>query len=282
MTDTNATWSWRLLRAGSFKLDGGAMFGLTPKPLWEKLVTPDERNRIPLQTNCLLLERDGQLVVIETGIGDKQSEKLRDIYAQERRTVVDALREVGCEPRDVSTVIVSHLHFDHAGGLTTLDSDGRAVPVFANAEVVTQRTEWEDALANKSTMHSTYLRNHLDPIADRVRLVDGDAEVLPGVFVTPMPGHTWGQQAIRFTDNDGRTVVFPADVMPTVNHAGPATQMSYDMLPYENMLRKNALLETAHREKWILVLDHEPGDPIVIAEPHEKREGQHQLRPLNS
>jgi len=256
------------------------MFGLMPAPLWRRLVEPDDRNRIPMQTNCLLLEREGKLVLIETGIGDKQSDKLRDIFAQDRRTVADALREVDCDPKDISTVIVTHLHFDHAGGLTTLDSAGVAVPVFPNAEVVTQRQEWADALANKSTMHSTYLRDHLDPIADRVRLIEGDAEALPGLFVTPMPGHTWGQQAVKFADAEGRTIIFPGDVMPTVNHVGPATQMAYDMLPYENMLRKKALLDAAHRDGWILVLDHEPGDPVVAPRPRDDHPGQYTLEPI--
>lgn len=255
------------------------MFGLTPRPLWERLVTPDDKHRIPLQTNCLLLERSGTLVLVEAGIGDKLSDKLRAIYAQEQRTVADAIRELGRDPAEVSTVIVTHLHFDHAGGLTRLDENGAAVPVFVNAEVVTQKQEWLDALANKSTMHSTYLRDHLDPIADRVRLIDGVAEALPGLFVSPMPGHTWGQQAVRFEDDAGRTVVFPGDVMPTVNHAGPAAQMAYDMLPYENMLRKRSLLEEAHANGWVLVLDHEPGDPVVRVEPSADRPGQHRLVP---
>lgn len=281
MTVTDSRWSWTLLRAGSFKLDGGAMFGLTPRPLWERLVTPDDRHRIPLQQNCLLLEREGSLVLIEAGIGDKLSDKLRAIYDQERRTVADAIREVGRDPAEVRAVIVTHLHFDHAGGLTRVGDAGAAVPTFPNAEVVVQRQEWADALANKSTMHSTYLRDHLDPIADRVRLIDGEAEALPGIKVWPMPGHTWGQQAVRFTDDAGRTVVFPGDVMPTIHHAGPATQMAYDMLPYENMLQKRALLERAHAEGWLIVLDHEPGDPAVRAEPNPDRPGQHRLIPAS-
>lgn len=280
MSNTSPAWSWRVLRAGRFKLDGGAMFGLTPKPLWQKLVTPDERNRIPLQTNCLLLENGGQLVLVETGIGDKQSAKLRDIFDQEQRTVVDALHEIDVDVKDITKVIVTHLHFDHAGGLTTRNSADGAIPVFPNAPVVTQKQEWEDALANKSTMHSTYLRDHLDPIADRVELIEGDAEILPGLWVGPMPGHTWGQQAVRFTDQTGAMVIFPADVMPTIHHAGLAAQMAYDMIPYENMLQKQALLASACRESWTIVLDHEAGDPVVRSVPSPRREGQFVLERL--
>lgn len=257
------------------------MFGIVPKPLWSRLAECDERNRITLGQNCLLLEGGGQVVLVEAGIGDKQSDKLRDIYAQERRTVVDALREAGKRPEDVTTVVVTHLHFDHAGGLTRLDEDGRAVPTFPNAEVVTQRTEWEDAMANKSTMHSTYLRDHLDPIADRVRLVEGEADVpgLPGIRVEPSPGHTWGQQSVWFEDDGGRTVVFPGDLVPTVHHAAPTHGMAYDVMPYESMIRKQRFLRRAFDDGLLIVLDHEPGAPVVRAHEREGKAGQFELRP---
>ena len=250
-----------LLRAGAFRLDGGGMFGLVPRVLWSKLVAPDERHRIPVQTNCLLLRDGERTVLVETGYGDKWSDKDRDIWSLERRTVVDALAEVGVEPAQITHVIVTHLHFDHAAALTVLDDDGSLRPTFPNAGIIVQRTEWEDALSNRSTMTRTYLRTHLDPIADRVRCVEGEVEVLPGVTVWPMPGHTWGQQAIRFDDGAG-TVCFPGDVMPTANHVGSAFSMAYDMLPHENMLRKLELLRRAEGEGWRIVLDHEPGHPV--------------------
>jgi glyoxylase-like metal-dependent hydrolase (beta-lactamase superfamily II) len=129
---------------------------------------PDENNRIGLQTNCLLLKNGRHTVLVETGYGDKWTDKQRGHWDPESRTVVDALREVDCPPEAVDLVVVTHLHFDHAAALTRMDESGEAIPTFPNAEVVTQRLEWDDALANKSTMHRTYLRNHLDPIADRV------------------------------------------------------------------------------------------------------------------
>jgi len=144
-----------------------------------------------------------------------------------------------------------------------------------------QRTEWNDALANKSTMTRTYLRNHLDPIADRVTLIDGEAEVLPGIRVEPVPGHTWGQQAVLFTDDEG-TVCFPGDVLPTINHAGLAFSIGYDMLPYQNMLTKRALLTRAMNERWRIALDHEPGSAVVSVQADPKREGQFVLKPRES
>jgi len=276
------TFAWQLLRAGRLRLDGGSMFGVVPKPMWSKLAPPDEQNRIALQTNCLLLEgsgkseparpragrpenRDGggdsDLILIETGFGDKWSDKERGFYDLEHRTVVDALREVGVEPHQIKHVIVTHLHFDHAAGLTRTDETGRIVPTFPNAEVIVQKEEWIDALDNKSTMNRTYLRTHLDPIKDRVRLIEGDREVLPGITVWPMVGHTWGMQAVRFDDKEG-TVVFAGDVLPTVNHVGLPFSLAYDMLPYHNMLSKQRLYQNAIAGDWRLVLDHEPGHAV--------------------
>lgn len=269
----STTWSWQLLRAGAFRLDGGSMFGVVPKTLWSSLVEPDEANRIPLQTNCLLLRRADQIVLVETGLGGKWSEKERGFWEVQRRTIVDALREVEVEPEQVDHVIVSHLHFDHAAGLTHLDERGRPVSTFVNAVIHVQETEWQDARANKSTMTRTYLTSHLDPIVDQVDPADGAGEVLPGIWVWPMPGHTWGQQAIRFDDRAG-VVAFVGDVMPTIHHVGPAFNLAYDMLPYTNMRSKQALLEQAASEGWRLVLDHEPGPPVVRVNPDPARPGR--------
>jgi len=297
------TWSWQLLRAGSFRLDGGGMFGVVPKVLWARMVAPDDLNRIPLQTNCLLLRsRESgrpRTVLIEAGFGDKWSDKDRDIFAIERRSIVDALREVNTSPEEIDLVIVSHLHFDHAAGLTRVEKSSGAgqgiasetvppaiLPTFPNARVVVQRREWEDALANRSTMTRTYLRDHLDPIADRVILIDGEADLgalpagapwhAPGIHVWPVPGHTWGQQAIRFHDDKG-VVAFVGDVIPTASHVGLAFSIGYDMEPYTNMLTKRALLERAEREGWRLVLDHEPGDAVVRVRKHPEKPSQFAL-----
>ncbi len=259
------TWKWTILRAGSFRLDGGGMFGLIPRSMWSKLSPPDEANRIGLQTNCLLLQRPSMTVLVETGFGSKWSAKDRAIYDLEPRTVVDALREVDVDPQAIDHVVVTHLHFDHAAGLTA-GSDGAPEPVFRRARVHVQRQEWDDAIANRSTMTRTYLPSHLEPIADRINLVHGAQEILDGIRVQPMPGHTWGQQAVMFEAEDG-LVCFPGDVLPTIHHAHPAFNMAYDMLPFQNMLSKAMLLNRAAAQSWRLVLDHEPGNPVVQVEP---------------
>ncbi len=252
-----------MLQAGTLRLDGGGMFGVVPRAIWSRLTLPDDANRIGLQTNCLLLRSDDRTVLVETGCGDKWSTKTRTIFAIEDRTIIDALGEQGVSPGDITDVMVTHLHFDHAGGLTRVDGDD-VVPVFENAAVHVQGREWEDALANRSTMTGTYLRTHLDPIADRVSLLDGEQVILPGVRSWPMPGHTWGQQAVLIDTAEG-VVCFPGDVCPTRHHIGAPYSMGYDMLPYQNMLSKRLLLERAAAESWTLVLDHDPDHAVFRA-----------------
>ena len=271
-------WSWELLRAGALRLDGGSMFGIIPRTFWSTWTESDEKNRIPLQANCLLLDDGDGKVLVETGCGSKWSDKERSIYALEDRTVVDALAEIGVEPGEISTVIVTHLHFDHAGGLTTLNEAGEPTSVFSSARIVVQKQEWEDALANRSTMSRTYLRSHLDPIREQVDLVDGSSEVLPGIRVEPLPGHTWGMQGVFIQDDQGM-VVFPGDLMPTVAHVHPSASMAYDMLPYTSMESKASFLARAADEGWQLVLDHEPGNPCVGVDRSEK--GHFSLRPIS-
>jgi glyoxylase-like metal-dependent hydrolase (beta-lactamase superfamily II) len=307
-------YSWQLVRAGAFRLDGGAMFGLVPRAVWSRQVETDERGRIAVQHNCLLLERlvgvgggeaapglpDPKLIIIEVGTGEKMDARSRDIFALEDRWLIDALHDIDCRAEDVGAVVVSHLHFDHAGALTRLCRRGEVCdwtpppglaplestdPVkltFPNALVFSQRREWDDALANRSVMTRTYFRDHLDPLKEHIRLVDSpppfapgaiverdqfpvtsvaqrQTEILPGVFVFQVPGHTWGQQAVKFTDTQGRTVVFVPDVMPTAAHIGAAYNLAYDVEPYTSMLSRHWLLEEAAQGDWLLVLDHEPG-----------------------
>ena len=246
------TWNWTLLDAGRFALDGGSMFGVVPKSLWSKLIEPDSRNRIPEACNCVLLERDGQRVLIETGFGDGWNEKEVDMFGMNGLTILDALQEKNIEPDSIDTVILSHLHFDHAAGVTLLP----------NARVIVQEQEWEDANNNRSTMSRTYLPKVLASIRPRIELVDGDTTIIEDVQLTVRKGHTWGLQSIEFQDEYG-TVCFCSDVMPTCNHVGLAYSMGYDMLPWDNSQTKEKLLEEAYLKEWRMVLYHEPNSPVV-------------------
>jgi glyoxylase-like metal-dependent hydrolase (beta-lactamase superfamily II) len=273
------TWRCTVLRAGSFRLDGGGMFGVVPKALWSRMTDVAEDNTIPLQTNCLLLEDGDRRVLVETGNGEKWSDKERAIYHLERRTVLDALAERDVDPGSISDVVVTHLHFDHAGGLTRYAPDGTTpIPSFPNARIHVQEREWRDADANRAVMTRTYLRSHLDPVAAATELADGEATILDGIRVMPVPGHTWGQQAVIVETTAG-TICFPGDVMPTVNHAGDAFNMGYDIEPYTNMRTKRSLLERAAGEGWTVVLDHEPGEPAVRVREDPDRPGRYRLEP---
>ena len=266
------------LRTGSFRLDGGGMFGLIPKTMWSQWTTPDAENRIALAARSLLVEtsRDG-LVLVEAGYGDKWTDRERAMYALERRTAVDALGEIGVDPADIAHVIATHLHFDHAGGLTRAGDGGGAVPTFPRARIHVQRTEWHDALANKSTMTRTYLRAHLDPIAAQVELHDGEGAPLAGFTLLPTAGHTWGHQSILV---DGTSAaggaaphLFAGDACPTIHHAHPAASLGYDMMAYEAMCTKLALLDRAEREGWTIALDHDAEHALARVVRVEAREG---------
>lgn len=311
-----------LLSGGRLRLDGGAMFGIIPKALWSRTTPADDDNCIQLACNCLLVEWQSDTarrVIIETGHGAKYSEKERRIFGIDPADwLLPTLLAGGIDPLSISDVVLTHLHFDHAGGLTRRARSGevpdwRAGPgeasgdcaevmrTFPNAEVVVQRREWEVALANDAVMTRTYYRDHLLPIADRVRLADSarpfptgvlphrdetprvplsyrETTVLPGIGVFLAPGHTWGQQAIRFVDVDGRSVVFTPDVMPSVWHVGAAYSLAYDVEPYTSMVTKRWFLEEAARGEWTLVLDHEPRTPVVRAAANGK--GWYDLTPV--
>jgi len=253
------------------------MFGIIPRVLWAKAAPPDDLNRITLQTNCLLLRHGPLTILIETGYGNKFDQKGRQMFALEDRWIGPVLNEVGVEPEDIDAVVLTPLHFDHAGGITCVDAPGAPPrPTFPNAKIYVQRTEWDDARANKSTMTRTYLRENFDPIVDRVVLLDGACEPLPGIAVMPTSGHTWGQQGVLFEDAAG-PVIFPGDVMPTAAHVGLAYNMAYDVLPYENLLTKRRLLARSVDEGWRLAIDHEPGHPLVSVARHPDRPGQFRL-----
>jgi len=253
------TWNWTLLDAGRFALDGGSMFGVVPKALWSQLVKPDAQNRISEACNCLLLDKDGQRILIETGYGDGWNDKEIDMFDMNGTTILDVLSEKEIDPESINYVILSHLHFDHAAGVTLLP----------NAKVIVQKQEWEDANNNRSTMSRTYLPRVLDSIRERVELVDGDSTVCGDIQLTLRKGHTWGLQSIEFKDSDG-TVCFCSDVMPTINHVGLAYSMGYDMLPWDNAQTKQTLLEQAHNENWRLILYHEPETPVVTVAKNDK------------
>jgi len=266
------------LEAGLQRLDGGAMFGVVPRTLWQTRVAPDERHRIPLAMRCLLIEHADGLVLVDTGLGNKEDRKFLDIYGVENgglegaTQLEDALASAGFLPTDVRWVINTHLHFDHAGGNTTIDpeleNDPRrhVRPAFANATYVVQRGELEFAQHTNERTRASYLPANFEPIAaaHRWRLVEGDVDVLPGISVRLTPGHVPFHQAVLVRDR-GETAAFIADLIPTTAHLPLPWIMGYDLEPLRTLESKRALLRDAVAGGWRLLFEHDPAVASGVA-----------------
>jgi glyoxylase-like metal-dependent hydrolase (beta-lactamase superfamily II) len=264
------------LNGGSQRLDGGAMFGVVPKPLWERRATPDVRNRIPLALRCLLVEHGDGLILVDTGVGNKENDKFKEIYGVENAgetgatMLDDAIVESGFTASDIKYVINTHLHFDHAGGNTEFPQATAQPPTrptaqlaFPNATYVVQRGELEFANWANERTQASYLPPNFEPVtrADRWRLLDGEAEVVPGISVMPTPGHVPYHQSVLIRDG-GETACFVGDLIPTAAHLPLPWIMAYDLEPLVTLETKRRFLERATGEGWILVLEHEPGQGL--------------------
>jgi glyoxylase-like metal-dependent hydrolase (beta-lactamase superfamily II) len=269
------------LEGGRQRLDGGAMFGVVPRPLWQTRAAPDERHRIPLAMRCLLVEHPDGLVLIDTALGNKEDRKFLDIYGVENAglegatQLEDALASAGFLPTDVRWVINTHLHFDHAGGNTTIDpeleNDPRrhVRPAFPNATYVVQRGELEFARHTNERTRASYLPPNFEPVAaaHRWQTVEGDAEILPGLSVRLTPGHVPFHQSVLVQDR-GETAAFVADLIPTTAHLPLPWIMGYDLEPLRTLESKRALLRDAVAGGWRLVFEHDPAiaSGIAVAE----------------
>lgn len=264
------------LEGGRQHLDGGAMFGVVPKPLWERRIAADGRNRIPLALRCLLVEHSDGLVLIDTGIGNKENEKFRDIYGVEnagadgRTRIEDALRALGHRPDDIRWVINTHLHFDHAGGDTFREvvedgggggggGGGRVRVSFPHATYVVQRGELEFARHTNERTAGSYLTHNFDGVP--FTLLDGESEPLPGIRCLPTPGHVPFHQSV-LVESGGERACFLADLVPTSAHLPLPWIMGYDLEPLVTLESKRRLYQRAEGEGWLLVFEH---DPAVVA-----------------
>lgn len=254
------------LEAGVLQLDGGAMFGSVPKPLWERRIPADTRNRIPLAMRCLLVEAPQALVLVDTGLGNKENEKFRDIYGVANRgdptRLEDAIRHAGFQPSDIDIVLNTHLHFDHAGGNTFRDETGEVRVSFPNARHVVQRRELDFARSRNERIRASYLAHNFEPVvkAGLWDLVEGVAEVTEGVRVLPTPGHIPFHQSVTI-ESEGQVACFLADVCPTSAHLPLAWIMGYDLEPLVTLESKRGLWKRALEEDWLLVFEHDPRTP---------------------
>lgn len=248
-----------------FRLDGGAMFGVVPRSLWSSLCPPDEENRVQLNMNCLYVEAGPERILIETGIGDKWTEKQRRVYGIRReRPLSESLKALtGTLAEEITIVVNTHLHFDHAGGNTTLDEEGRARPAFPNARYFVSRDEYEHAESPHERDRASYLPENWRPLREsgQLELKEAAYEVVPGLSMETVTGHSRTMQCVRL-QRGGRTLYGFADLVPTRAHVPLPWIMGYDLYPVETLEAKKRLLPLAAREGWLCLFYHDPVEPL--------------------
>ncbi len=247
------------LTDGTFRLDGGAMFGVVPKPLWERRMPADARNRIFLGMRPLLVRGD-RTMLIDAGIGSKMDAKSVEIYDIDRsHNLIDSLAAVGVSPRDIDIVLATHLHFDHAGGFTTRDESGRLVPTFPRARYVVRTGEWDDAAHPHERNRASYIEENFKPLADFgvLDLVAGNDTIMPGVRVVRTGGHTMHHQIVVI-ESAGETAIFAADLMPTTAHVDAPWIMGYDLYPMDTLRFKRTFIREAVSHEYLIFFEHDP------------------------
>src|SRR2546430_3331140 len=248
-----------------FRLDGGAMFGVVPRNLWSKVCPPDDQNRIRMNMNCLFVHTGSERILVETGIGEKWSAKRCGMYGITReRALADALRvSAGVGPEEITIVINTHLHFDHAGGNTKMDETGRAIPAFPKARYFISRAEHEHAEAPSERDRASYLPENWRPLKEsgQLELKDDSYQVVPGVRMETHAGHNRSMQCVHI-ERGGETLFGFADLVPTRAHVPFAWIMGYDLYPVETLEAKKTLLPRAAREGWACLFYHDPEQPL--------------------
>ena len=256
-----------------FRLDGGAMFGVVPRNLWSEVCPPDEQNRIQMTMNCVFIDTGVEKVLIETGIGDKWTPKQLAMYGIEReRTLAESLKTLaGVDVDEITVVVNTHLHFDHAGGNTTF-SDGRPIATFPNARYLVSRAELDHADNPSERDKASYLPDNWVPLGESGQLQpqDGDYEVVPGLRMETYPGHNRTMQCWRL-DRGGQTMFGFADLVPMRAHVKLPWIMGYDLYPVETLEAKKKLLPRAAREGWLCLFYHDPSQPLCRLVERENR-----------
>ncbi len=256
-----------LVGDGECRLDGGAMFGVVPKTLWAVAKVPDEDNRIRMATNCLLVRRGSDLLLIDTGIGDKHNEKFGEIYGMDPHAVrlPESIRRAGFDLTDVTHVLLSHLHFDHSGWNTRRNPEGRVVPTFPNARYWLNRGEVEHARNPSERDRASYFPDNWEPLfeAGVVELFDDEAVPMPGVRAVRTPGHNADMCIVLLDGGESQRGVFWADLVPTVAHVPLPWIMGYDLYPLTTLENKKKWLPRAAEEHWLCIFEHDAETPLA-------------------
>jgi glyoxylase-like metal-dependent hydrolase (beta-lactamase superfamily II) len=247
--------------AGRYRLDGGAMFGVVPHSLWSKKNPPDQKNRILLALNTLLLLRNGRVILIDSGVGNKFSEKYNEIYAVDysEHSLVQSLAKYNVQPEDVTDVILTHLHFDHVGGVTFKETDGTLKLQFPNATHYVQKKQLEWSRKGFPKDRASYLKENIDPLvnSDKLNIQQGPGEIFEDIEIILSDGHTVAQQLIKVKGNN-EILLDSADLIPTSSHIPIPWVMAYDLYPVKTIEEKTDILEKAATEDWMVFFEHDP------------------------
>ncbi|MCA8830607.1 MBL fold metallo-hydrolase [Hymenobacter pini] len=264
------------LDTGLFKLDGGAMFGVVPKSLWQKLVPADDNNMCTWALRCLLVEDAGRLTLVDTGIGNKQDAKFRShFYLHGDDTLENSLRQLGYTSSDVTDVLLTHLHFDHVGGAVVRTPDDRLLPAFPNATYWSNQAHWDWAVHPNPREKASFLKENILPIQESGQLQfiepGGAVPAALSAFqeLVLVDGHT-EKMMLPVLQYKGRTLAFVADLIPSAAHVPLPYVMGYDMRPLMTMAEKDALLRRASQENWALVLEHDAQTECITVQDTEK------------
>lgn len=250
------------IETGHFRLDGGTMFGVVPKVLWSRTDPADEKNRIVMAMRALYIEGNGHRVVVDSGSGTKLNDKMVRNYSIDTGGLRAALQEKGIDPLSVTDAIATHLHFDHTGGFTYRNSDGTVELALPEAVHYVQRRQWEAALNPNAKDRASFFTENFIPMeeAGKLRLLDGEEEIIPGISVIPAEGHTQGHQIVLLETEEGN-LLYCADLIPLASHVNLPYIMAYDHQPLVTLEEKRRLLGRAADEGWILFFEHDPKIP---------------------
>jgi glyoxylase-like metal-dependent hydrolase (beta-lactamase superfamily II) len=254
---------------GTYPLDGGAFFGVVPKIMWSRKVDADERNYVTAGLNSLLIRTGKQTVLVETGMGNKLSERMVKFYGQPAQLLAN-LAAGGVAPEDIDIVINTHLHFDHCGWNTVRDRDGKIVPTFPRAKYYAPAGEWQYARRPSERDAISYIPDNYDPLVQsgRMTLLKGGEEIVSGVSVKTFPGHTAHMQAV-IVESRGRTACYISDLIPTTAHIDLTWGMSFDLYPLQTIESKKQYYAKSIAEKWLTVFTHDPMTPWAYVEKDE-------------